>query len=134
MKKMISVFLMLVLVLTLSVTAFADCIVNNYDGTYTRYYDDGSVLLYNSVTGEACLYSGDGSMAYNNGYGGVAYNNGNGYSSYQNGYGYGAEHYADGTYSVTQDGALYNYDQFGNLVSIMVFNGQYYETIWTRGY
>ena len=134
MKKMISVVLMLILLLTLSVTAFADCIVNNYDGTYTRYYDDGSALLYNSITGEACLYSSDGSLAYNNGYGGVTYNNGNGYSNYQNGYGFGTEQYADGSYSITQDGTQYNYDPYGNLVNVMAFNGQYYVEIWSRGY
>ena len=38
--------------------------------------------------------------------------------------------YPDGSYDVEENGVINHYDRFGNLISMQVFNGSYYETIF----
>jgi len=62
--------------------------------------------------------------------GSYSYQNGNGYSEYHDSFGYGMTEYADGTYDVEENGVLTHYDRFGNVTSVQVNNGMYYETIF----
>ena len=76
---------------------------------------------YSSDKSSATTFYADGSTYYENG---------NGYSEYHDRYGYGMTEYADGSYDVEEDGVLYHYDCYGNLVGMQVFNGSYYETVF----
>ena len=144
-KILIAIALVLIFTFALGAPAFADFmspygyVTVNYDGSRTLYlpdgsymiqYPDGSIVSYDALTGDT-TYSSDKSSAttfYADG--SAYYENGNGYSEYHDRYGYGMTEYADGSYDVEEDGVLYHYDCYGNLVGMQVFNGSYYETVF----
>ena len=145
MKMILTVVLALTLVCALGAPAFADFmspygyVSVNYDGSRTLYlpdgsymiqYPDGSIVSYDAATGET-TYSADRVSAttfYQDG--SIYYENGNGYSEYHDSFGYGMTEYADGSYDVEENGVLYHYDRYDNLVGMQVDNGSYYETIF----
>ena len=144
-KILIAIALVLIFTFALGAPAFADFmspygyVTINFDGSRTLYlpdgsymiqYPDGSIVSYDALTGDT-TYSSDKSSAttfYADG--STYYENGNGYSEYHDRYGYGMTEYADGSYDVEEDGVLYHYDCYGNLVGMQVFNGSYYETVF----
>ena len=100
------------------------------DGTRITRFPDGSIVSFDPRTGET-IYSDDRFSAttfYADG--SYSYQNGNGYSEYHDSFGYGMTEYADGTYDVEENGVLTHYDRFGNVTSVQVNNGMYYETIF----
>lgn len=144
-KMIIALALALTLVCALGTSAFADFmspygyVTINIDGSRTLYLDDGtritrfpdgSIVSFDPRTGET-IYSDDRFSAttfYADG--SYSYQNGNGYSEYHDSFGYGMTEYADGTYDVEENGILTHYDRFGNVTSVQVNNGMYYETIF----
>ena len=140
MKMIFAAALALTMIVSLGACAFADygfwtpngyC-VDHENGIVTMYYHDGSTETVNNNTGSRTYGDYDGSSLtfYRNG--DSVYQNGNGYSSYSNAYGGGADVYADGSYSVTEGNHIYHYDRFGNLTGVQVYNGSWYETVWSN--
>ena len=145
MKMILTVVLALTLICALGAPAFADFmspygyVTVNFDGSRTLYlsdgttvtrYPDGSIVSCDPFTGEttycddmfsATTFYADGSYSYENG---------NGYSEYHDSFGYGMTEYADGSYDIEENGVLYHYDRYGNLIGMQVDNGMYYETIF----
>ena len=144
-KMILTVVLALSLVCALGAPAFADFmspygyVTINFDGSRTLHlsdgstvtqYPDGTLVSYDAATGET-TYSDDRFSAttfYQDG--STYYENGNGYSEYHDSFGYSMTEYADGTYDVEENGVLTHYDRFGNVTSVQVNNGMYYETIF----
>ena len=144
-KILIAIALVLIFTFALGAPAFADFmspygyVTVNYDGSRTLYlpdgsymiqYPDGSIVSFDAATGDT-TYSSDRVSAttfYQDG--STYYENGNGYSEYHDSFGYGMTEYADGSYDIEENGVLYHYDSYGNLVGMQVDNGSYYETIF----
>lgn len=140
MKIIFAAALALTMIVSLGTCAFADygfwtpngyC-VDHENGIVTMYYHDGSTETVNNNTGSRTYGDYDGSSLtfYRNG--DSVYQNGNGYSSYSDAYGNGTDVYADGSYSVTEGNNIYHYDRFGNLTGVQVYNGSWYETVWSN--
>lgn len=140
MKMIFAAALALTMIVSLGACAFADygfwtpngyC-VDHENGIVTMYYHDGSTETVNNNTGSRTYGDYDGSSLtfYRNG--DSVYQNGNGYSSYSDACGNGTDVYADGSYSVTEGNNLYHFDRFGNLTGVQVYNGSWYETVWSN--
>ena len=140
MKMIFAAALALTMIVSLGTCAFADygfwtpngyC-VDHENGIVTMYYHDGSTETVNNNTGSRTYGDYDGSSLtfYRNG--DSVYQNGNGYSSYSDACGNGTDVYADGSYSVTEGNNLYHFDRFGNLTGVQVYNGSWYETVWSN--
>ena len=140
MKMIFAAALALTMIVSLGTCAFADygfwtpngyC-VDHENGIVTMYYHDGSTETVNNNTGSRTYGDYDGSSLtfYRNG--DSVYQNGNGYSSYSDACGNGTDVYADGSYSVTEGNNIYHYDRFGNLTGVQVYNGSWYETVWSN--
>jgi hypothetical protein len=140
MKMIFAAALALTMIVSLGACAFADygfwtpngyC-VDHENGIVTMYYHDGSTETVNNNTGSRTYGDYDGSSLtfYRNG--DSVYQNGNGYSSYSDACGNGTDVYADGSYSVTEGDYIYHFDRFGNLTGVQVYNGSWYETVWSN--
>jgi len=140
MKMIFAAALALTMIVSLGTCAFADygfwtpngyC-VDHENGIVTMYYHDGSTETVNNNTGSRTYGDYDGSSLtfYRNG--DSVYQNGNGYSSYSDACGNGTDVYADGSYSVTEGNNIYHFDRFGNLTGVQVYNGSWYETVWSN--
>ena len=140
MKMIFAAALALTMIVSLGTCAFADygfwtpngyC-VDHENGIVTMYYHDGSTETVNNNTGSRTYGDYDGSSLtfYRNG--DSVYQNGNGYSSYSDACGNGTDVYADGSYRVTEGNNIYHYDRFGNLTGVQVYNGSWYETVWSN--
>ena len=140
MKMIFAAALALTMIVSLGACAFADygfwtpngyC-VDHENGIVTMYYHDGSTETVNNNTGSRTYGECDGSSLTFFRNGDSVYQNGNGYSSYSNAYGGGTDVYRDGSYSVTEGDHIYHYDCFGNLTGVQVYNGSWYETVWSN--
>ena len=140
MKMIFAAALALTMIVSLGACAFAEygfwtpngyC-VDHENGIVTMYYHDGSTETVNNNTGSRTYGDYDGSSLtfYRNG--DSVYQNGNGYSSYSDACGNGTDVYADGSYSVTEGNNIYHFDRFGNLTGVQVYNGSWYETVWSN--
>ena len=140
MKMIFAAALALTMIVSLGACAFAEygfwtpngyC-VDHENGIVTMYYNDGTTETVNNNTGSRTYgdYDGSSLTLYHNG--DSLYQNGNGYSSYSDACGNGADVYRDGSYSVTEGNYLYHYDRFGNLTGVQVYNGSWYETVWSN--
>ena len=144
-KMIIALALALTLVCALGTSAFADFmspygyVTINFDGSRTLHlsdgstvtqYPDGTLVSSDAATGETTYSSDKFSATTFYADGSYSYQNGNGYSEYHDSFGYGMTKYADGTYDVEENGVLTHYDRFGNVTSVQVNNGMYYETIF----
>ena len=140
MKMIFAAALALTMIVSLGTCAFADygfwtpngyC-VDHENGIVTMYYHDGSTETVNNNTGSRTYGDYDGSSLTFFRNGDSVYQNGNGYSSYSDACGNGTDVYADGSYSVTEGNNLYHFDRFGNLTGVQVYNGSWYETVWSN--
>ena len=140
MKMIFAAALALTMIVSLGACAFADygfwtpngyC-VDHENGIVTMYYNDGTTETVNNNTGSRTYGDYDGSSLTFFRNGDSVYQNGNGYSSYSDACGNGTDVYADGSYSVTEGNNLYHFDRFGNLTGVQVYNGSWYETVWSN--
>ena len=140
MKMIFAAALALTMLVSLGACAFADygfwtpngyC-VDHENGIVTMYYHDGSTETVNNNTGSRTYGEYDGSSLTFFRNGDSVYQNGNGYSSYSDACGNGTDVYADGSYSVTEGKNIYHFDRFGNLTGVQVYNGSWYETVWSN--
>ena len=140
MKMIFAAALALTMIVSLGTCAFADygfwtpngyC-VDHENGIVTMYYHDGSTETVNNNTGSRTYGDYDGSSLTFFRNGDSVYQNGNGYSSYSDACGNGTDVYADGSYSVTEGNNIYHFDRFGNLTGVQVYNGSWYETVWSN--